>query len=194
MGDRSCQCLPDSSIWMRLLKSNWFCWSRDSKTNLWPSPLQKLSIPPKYTKPLTCSTFSVEQDPKIVRFCIQHFLNGHPGMAKVKCALFWHCSSKPAPFQRGQPDQRSYFQTSHKVYVSPPSLAAVCPVCDPNSFYCLPSHLFPKQYNVLNKDMSGERSTQNNIIRQVTGSLVAGCQSDNDLQAVSQHVGEHMRP
>lgn len=42
--------------------------------------------------------------------------------------------------------------------------------------------------------MSGEGSTENNISRQVTGSLVAGCQSDNDLQAVSQHVGEHMGP
>lgn len=47
MGDRSCQCLSDFSIRMQLLKSNWFCWSWDSKTSLWPSPLQKPSIPPK---------------------------------------------------------------------------------------------------------------------------------------------------
>lgn len=54
-------------------------------------------------------------------------------------------------------------------------------------------HIYSKN-NVLNKDMSGEHGTQNNISSQVTGSLVAGCQSDNDLQAVSQHVGEHMGP
>lgn len=78
--------------------------------------------------------------------------------------------------------------TSHKVYVSPPSLAVVF------SFYCLPSYLFRKQYNVLNRGMSGEHSAQNNISRQVTGSLMARCQSDNDLQAVTQHVGEHMGP
>lgn len=111
MGDRSCQCLSDSTIQIQLLKSNWFCWSRDSKTSLWPGPLQKLSVPPKHTtKTLTCSTFSVGQDPKIARFCTQGLLSWHPGMAKVKCALFWPCSNKPAPFQRGQPDQRSYFQ------------------------------------------------------------------------------------
>lgn len=78
--------------------------------------------------------------------------------------------------------------TSYKLHVSPLSSAVVF------NFYCLPSYLFLKQYNTFNRDMSGECSAHNNISKQVTGSLMARCPSDNNLQAVIQHVGEHTGP
>ena len=56
---------------------------------------------------LTCSTRSAGQEPKIAGFCTQRLFSWHRGMAKVKRALFWHCSllkhSCPLPERAARP-------------------------------------------------------------------------------------------
>lgn len=43
-------------------------------------------------------------------------------------------------------------------------------------------------------EMYQENAVHSSTSEQVTGSLMARCRSDNDLQAVTQHTGEHRRP
>lgn len=134
---------------------------------------------------LTCRTHSAGHKLKITAFCTQYHFNWHQeihmfhfGTAQTQAPLSTEGSQTKGPISN----------TSYKLHVSLPSSAVVF------NFYCLPSYLFLKQYNTFNRDMSGECSAHNNISKQVTGSLMARCQSDNNLQAVIQHVGEHTGP
>lgn len=43
-------------------------------------------------------------------------------------------------------------------------------------------------------EMYQENAVHSSTSEQVTGSLMARCRSDNDLQAVTQHTGEHRGP
>lgn len=62
---------------------------------------------------LTCSMHSAGQEPKIAGFGTQCLLSWHQGMAKVKCASFWHCSllKHAWPFPEGAARPKILFPT-----------------------------------------------------------------------------------